>query len=109
MRSVKKVVALALVLIGCSKTSLSASDCDAMLDRYVDMTEDDDPALAGLPSNEMGEPRAGVRRARVGERRASMAYLNAEKRCTLEVTAKEHACAMKAPSPNEWEACFEYH
>jgi hypothetical protein len=75
-----------------------------MLDRYLDMTEDDDPALTGMT----GEPRAGVRASRISERRASMAYLTAEKRCTREVTPKEHACAMKAPSPNEWEACFEY-
>ena len=75
-----------------------------MLDRYLDMTEDDDPALAGMT----GDPRAGVRASRISERRASVAYLNAEKRCTSEVTSKERACAMKAPSPNEWEACFEY-
>ena len=76
-----------------------------MLDRYLDMTEDDDPALTGMT----GEPRAGVRASRIGERRASLSYLDAEKRCTTEVTDKERNCAMKAPSPNEWEACFEYH
>ena len=100
----KKGWVLLWFLIACGKTP-SAQDCDAMLDRYLDMTEDDDPALAGMSA----EPRAGVRAARIAERRASMAYLTAEKRCTSEVTRKEHACAMKAPSPNEWEACFEYH
>jgi hypothetical protein len=100
---VKKAWVLAAAL-ACSKAP-SAQDCDAMLDRYLDMTEDDDPALTGMS----GEPRAGVRAARISERRASLAYLTAEKRCAAEVTPKEHACAMKAPSANEWEACFEYH
>jgi hypothetical protein len=100
---VKKAWVLVLFL-GCSKTP-SVQDCDAMLDRYLDMTEDDDPALAGMT----GEPRAGVRASRIGERRASLSYVRAEKRCTTEVTPKEQRCAMKAPSPNEWEACFEYH
>ena len=100
----KKVVLLALLLSACGK-SPTAADCDAMLDRYLDMTEDDDPALSGMT----GEPRAGVRAARIAERRASVPYLNAEKRCMTEVTEKERMCAMKAPSPNEWEACFEYH
>ncbi len=101
----KKVVVVALLLLGSCSKSPSAAECDAMLDRYLDMTEDDDPTLAGMT----GEPRAGVRASRIAERRASLPYLNAEKRCTTEVTPKEHACAMKAPSPNEWEACFEFH
>ncbi len=101
----KKVVVLFAVLVSACSKSPSSTECDAMLDRYVDMTEDDDPTLAGMT----GEPRAGVRAARVAERRASLPYLNAEKRCTTEVTRQEHACAMKAPSPNEWEACFEFH
>jgi hypothetical protein len=101
---VKKAWVLSFVLVACSRAP-NAQECDAMLDRYLDMTEDDDPALTGMT----GEPRAGVRASRIGDRRASMAYVRAEKRCTSEVTPKEHACAMKAPSPNEWEACFEYH
>jgi hypothetical protein len=102
---VKKAwVVTALFALACSKAP-SAQDCDAMLDRYLDMTEDDDPALTGMT----GEPRAGVRASRIGDRRASLSYLTAETRCTREVTPKELACAMKAPSPNEWEACFEFH
>jgi len=74
-----------------------------MLDRYLDMTEDDDPAL----TNMSGEPRAGVRAERIATRRASLAYLTAEKRCASELSRKEHTCAMKAPSANEWEACID--
>src|SRR5580692_11045131 len=90
-----------LALVACARRP-TASECDAMLDRYLDKTEDDDPALTTLT----GEPRAGVRAERIVERRASLAYLEAEKRCLTEVSRAEHACAMKAPSANDWEACF---
>jgi hypothetical protein len=102
---VKRALALLLAALGataCARAP-SSSECDAMLDRYLDLNEDDDPALAGLD----GEARAGVRQERVRERRASLAYLDAEKRCAGETTRAELACAMKAPSANDWEACFE--
>lgn len=100
--------ALALLLLfvtaGCSHR-LAPSQCDGMLDRYLDMTEDDDPALAAVT----GEPRAELRAQRIEERKKSAGYRAAEARCTGQVSPEEHACAMKAPSPNEWEACFDYH
>jgi hypothetical protein len=74
-----------------------------MLDRYLDLTEDDDPVLTTLT----GEPRAGVRAERIAVRRASLAYLEAEARCTSEVSHRELACTMKAPSANDWEACLD--
>jgi hypothetical protein len=105
MRAMRRAaLLLPMIALACSRAP-TAPQCDAMLDRYLDLTEDDDPALAGLD----GEARPGVREARVAERRASLAYLDAEKRCTTEVTPAERACAMKAPSANEWEACFDVH
>lgn len=92
---------LLLVVVGCARRP-TPTECDAMLDRYLDMTEDDDPVLTTLT----GEPRAGVRAERISIRRASLAYLEAEKRCEAEVSRAEHACAMKAGSGNDWEACF---
>ncbi len=101
--SVLAALFVAFAASACARTP-SAQECDVVLDRYLDMTEDDDPTLTGMT----GEPRAGVRASRIAERRSSLAYLNAEKRCTSEITPKELACATKAPSPNEWEACFEF-
>ena len=40
-----------------------------MLDRYLDMTEDDDPALMGMT----GEPRTGVRTERIAVQSSSTA------------------------------------
>ncbi len=93
-------VVLGGALVACSRPT--TAECDAMLDRYLDMTEDDDPALKGMT----GEPRAGVRAERIATRRASISYLAAEARCTTEVTRAEQVCAMKAPSANDWEACL---
>jgi hypothetical protein len=102
--SVLAALFVAFAASACAKTP-TVQECDAALDRYLDMTEDDDPTLTGMT----GAPRAGVRASRIADRRSSLAYLNAEKRCMSEVTDKERNCAMKAPSPNEWEACFEFH
>lgn len=100
--SLALAVALAALGAACGRR-LEPRECDRALDRYLDMTEDDDPALVGLT----GEPRTELRAARIQERQKSDAYRKAEERCTHEVSASEHACALKAPSPNEWEACFE--
>jgi len=102
-RALRFALAFVPLAVGCSHPSVR--QCDAMLDRYLDLTEDDDPALAGLD----GEERAGVRSERLGERRASLAYLDAERRCAAETTPSEQACAMAAPSAGEWEACFDPH
>jgi hypothetical protein len=97
-----RVLALLVLSTWACAKHPTATECDAMLDRSLDMTEDDDPALMGMT----GEPRVGVRTERIATRRASMAYVSAESRCKTEVSHAEHACAMKAPSANDWEACF---
>jgi hypothetical protein len=95
----RRVALLLFLASACARPS--AAECDAVLDRYLDMTEDDDPALLGMT----GEPRAGVRAERLAKRRASLAYLEAERRCKDEISKAALACAMKAPTPNDWEAC----
>jgi len=77
----------------CSRRPTQAQ-CDAMLDRYLALTED--------------EQRPAAREERIAHRRATLAYVDAEKRCMDEISSAELACAMKAPSANDWEACIEY-
>ena len=89
-----------LFAVACKRPS--ATECDAMLDRYLDMTEDDDPALTGLTD----APRANVRVERLAQRRAAASYREAERRCTEQVGKTAYECAMKAPTPNDWEACL---
>jgi hypothetical protein len=89
-----------LVFVTCAVLSSACSngptvpECDAMLDRYLAMTED--------------EQRPAAREENIARRRATLAYVSAEKRCSQEISNAELACAMKAPSANDWEACIEY-
>jgi len=87
---------------GCSKKP-TAEECGQMLDRYVDMTAGQDPAFAGLSEARAAELRA-VKRA---QKHLEASYTDALGQCLLEVSRAELECAMKAPTPNDWEACID--
>jgi hypothetical protein len=74
-----------------------------MLDHYVEMTAARDPSLAGLPEAQAAEMRDAMRVAK----RREPAYDRARAQCMEEVSRSEYECAMKAPTPNDWEACIE--
>ena len=40
-------------------------------------------------------------------KKADASYRQVEERCEREVSRSEYNCAMKAPSPNDWEACID--
>lgn len=95
---------IALVLVfaaACSKPPTEA-ECRAMLDRYVDMTIDQDPELER--AGELARP--ALRGAKVEARKAGAEYARSLERCPREVTRSALECAMKAPNPNQWEACL---
>jgi hypothetical protein len=58
-----------------------------MLDRYIDMTVASEPERVLRKSD--------TRHARV------------QAQCEAEVTRREYRCAMKAPSPETWQACID--
>ncbi len=95
-------VGLLLLAPGCHRR-VTRAECDAMLDRYVDMTLGDDPALAKVPP----EQRAEASAAALADKREQPEYRRREAQCLREVGRDEYDCAMKAPTPNEWEACIE--
>jgi hypothetical protein len=74
-----------------------------MLDRYVDMTIDDDPDIAKAPERTRG----ALREIKKEQKRGTGPYKSSLERCTHEVSRRELDCAMKAPSPNAWEACID--
>ncbi len=93
----KQVVLLAFSALACFASCArrpSAEQCDAMLDRYLELSEE--------------EQRPAARAEHIAHRRATLAYVSAEKRCSQEISNAELECAMKAPSANDWEACIEY-
>jgi hypothetical protein len=91
-----------LLASGCKKYADPAA-CQAILDRYVRMGEAADPSLHALPPAQVEL----VLDERVRARRTSPAYADAATRCTREVGQDEARCALRANSPNEWEACLE--
>ncbi len=102
MRRAASLFVLALATAGCASRP-SAEECGKMLDRYVDMTAGQDPAFAGLSEERARELRA----KKLAEKRLEATYTSALAKCTREVSRKELACAMAAPTPNDWEACIE--
>jgi hypothetical protein len=81
----------------------TAEECGQMLDRYVDMAAGQDPAFNGLSEDRADRLRA-VKRA---QKRLEASYTDALGQCQREVSRAELECAMKAPTPNDWEACID--
>jgi hypothetical protein len=96
-------VAVAASAAGCKRGKATPAECAAMIDRYVDMTIASDPQLAALPPAQADVARQMKREVKKGEK----SYRQVEEQCEREVTRGELDCAMKAPTPNDWEACIE--
>ena len=105
---VRAAVLVALCFLVCSSAACrrgrpSAGECTEMLDRYVDMTIAADPTLANLPPAQEKIARDMKREVKKGDK----SYRQVEEQCQREVSRSEYDCAMKAPTPNDWEACIE--
>ena len=92
-----------LALTACKRGQPSPAECTEMLDRYLDMTIAADPTLANLPPSQEKIARDMKKEVKKGDK----SYRQVEEQCQREVSRAEYNCAMKAPSPNEWEACIE--
>ena len=91
-RAVLSMRVLIPALLGCAPAlacngKISRGECTQMLDRYVDMTSasDSDKAL----------------------RKSDARYVRVQEQCEAEITRREYRCAMKAPSPETWQACID--
>ena len=92
---------MAVLLLGaCSRPS--RDECARVVDRYVDLKIDDDPEVVHADPAE----RAEVRKARLAKKHEEPVYAARVDQCVREVDRGELECGMKAPAPNEWEACF---
>jgi hypothetical protein len=102
---VRRALAVTLLVLvpACKHGKVTSGECSEMLDRYVDMKIAGDPSLASLPPAQASVARDMKREIAKGEK----SYRLVEEQCEREVTRGELDCAMKAPSPNDWEACIE--
>jgi hypothetical protein len=91
-----------LLVLGCNG-KVTRDECTEMLDRYLDMTIAGDAELANLPP---AEARA-VREMKKAIRKAEPSYARVEGQCESEISKREYRCAMKAPTPETWQACID--
>jgi hypothetical protein len=101
LRRVKWVLPLAFVAACNGK--VSREQCTEMLDKYIDMTIAGEPGLAELPP---AEARA-AREMKRALRKAEPSYARVESQCEKEISKREYRCAMKANTPETWQACID--
>lgn len=78
-------------------------ECNAMLEHYVSMELARDPALAQLR-----EPaKTAAHDMKMATSKAHPAFAQVSDQCEREVSGSEYSCAMKAETPEQWEACIE--
>jgi hypothetical protein len=93
---------LALAPLACTK-KVTPDDCTRMLDHYLDMVIDADPATHNMPPAQA----SAVRDMKRAVKKAAKSYAQVETQCEREVSRSEYDCAMSANIPDEWEACID--
>ena len=88
---------------GACNAKVTRAECTEMLDRYIDMTVSGDPDLADLPAAEARAAREMKKALRKGDPR----YVRVQDQCEAEISRREYRCAMKAPTPETWQACID--
>jgi hypothetical protein len=98
-----------LVLLSASMIGLACNgkatrqQCAEMLDRYLDMTIAGEPGLADLPPAEAH----AAREMKKALRKSEPSYSSVAGHCETEISKSEYRCAMKAPTPETWQACID--
>ncbi len=100
--SLATLFALLVGAAGCNGQA-TREQCTEMLDKYLDMTIAGEPALADLPP---AEARA-AREMKKALRKTEPSYARVAGQCETEITRREYRCAMKAPTPETWQACID--
>ncbi len=102
MKHVLFPLQLALFASACNG-KVTREDCTEMLDKYLDMTVAGDPSLEGLSPTEA----KAAREMKVALRKGEPAYRRVHDQCEAEISKKEYRCAMKADTPEKWQACID--
>lgn len=97
------LVVVALLYFAFRDRPATRAECTEMLEHYIDMTIAEDPELAKLPPERQAPAREMKRAIRTGDAR----FARVEDQCEREISRREHACSMKAKTPNDWEACVD--
>lgn len=88
---------------------ITRAECTEMLDRYIDMTVAGEPVTSG--SDDPLDPNSASARAaremKKSQRKGNASYTRVRQQCEAEITQREYRCAMKAPTPETWQACID--
>lgn len=107
MRLSRALGALALVAFSASTLACfgkaTKEDCAQALDRYLDMVIAGDPALADLTPEEA----RAAREMKKALRKNEPSYRRVAEQCESTISKREIRCALKAPTPETWQACFD--
>jgi hypothetical protein len=98
-------VGAALATLGCNARATRA-ECTEMLDKYLDMTVGGELGTLELSQADSVAARA-ARADKKAQRKADPSYRRVQEQCEAEVSRREYRCAMKAPSPETWQACID--
>ena len=93
---------LSLAAFACNG-KIARAECTDMLDRYIEMTLAGEPGFAELPPAEARAAREMKKALRKGE----PSYKRVQEQCEAEISRREYRCAMKAPTPETWQACID--
>ncbi|MGC4079457.1 MAG: hypothetical protein QM702_20940 [Rubrivivax sp.] len=74
-----------------------------MIDKYVDLLVERDPELANLSPAEVH----AAREMKKALRKSDPGYKRVQTQCETEISKSEYRCAMKAPTPETWQACID--
>ncbi len=96
------LLSLPLVALACNGKA-TREQCTEMLDRYLDMVIAADPELSRLSAE---EGRA-AREMKKAVRKAEPSYRRVHDQCEGEISRREYRCAMKADTPETWQACID--
>jgi hypothetical protein len=93
---------LAWMVAGCSR-KVSREECTTMLDKYVDMTMHGDDDV--IHAEDRAKP--AIVETKKAQKKADESYKKALGQCEAEVSKHELDCAMRAQSPEGWQACID--
>jgi hypothetical protein len=102
VKSLLSPLCLGLFAVACNGKA-TREQCNEMLDKYLDMTLASDPALADLSPEEA----RAAREMKKALRKSEPSYARVESQCESEISKSEYRCAMKATTPETWQACID--
>jgi hypothetical protein len=93
---------LAMLATACDG-KVTRAECTQVLDKYLGMVIAGEPGLGDVSPDEA----RAAREAEKESRERDPSFHRVEDKCEAELSRREYRCAMKAPTPETWQACID--